>query len=57
MMGVVGVLGVSLLCVIHRVFIENNLFEDGDGVNVFHAFNLTQAEETYSMATTNCFWS
>ena len=56
MMGVVGVLGISLPCVIHGVIMENTLFEDGDGVNAFHAFKLTQVEETYSMATTNHFW-
>ena len=56
-MRVVELLGVSLLCVIHGVIMENTLFEDGDGVNAFHAFNLTQAKETYSMATTNRFSS
>jgi hypothetical protein len=37
--------------------VENTLFEDGDGANTFRAFNPTQSEETYSMVTTNCFWS
>ena len=31
MMGVVGVLGVALLCAIHGATVENTLFEDGDG--------------------------
>ncbi|KAI3853810.1 hypothetical protein MKX03_020154 [Papaver bracteatum] len=30
---------------------------DGDGANTFRSFNLTQAEETYSMVTANRFWS
>ncbi|KVH87975.1 Acetyl-CoA carboxylase carboxyl transferase, beta subunit, partial [Cynara cardunculus var. scolymus] len=49
MMGVAGVLGAALLCAIHGATVENTLFEDGDGANTFRAFNLTQAEETYSM--------
>ena len=57
MMGVAGVLGATLLCAIHGAIVKNTLFEDGDGANTFHAFNLTQAEETYSMVTANCFWS
>ncbi|TKY68117.1 Photosystem II D2 protein [Spatholobus suberectus] len=57
MMGVAGVLGAALLCAIHGATVENTLFEDGDGANTFRAFNPTQAEETYSMVTTNCFWS
>jgi hypothetical protein len=32
-----------MLCVIHGVIIENNLFEDSDGINTFYAFNPTQA--------------
>ena len=56
-MGVAGVLGAALLCAIHGATVENTLFEDGDGANTFHAFNPTQAEETYSMVTTNRFWS
>ena len=47
----------ALLCTIHGATIENTLFEDGDGANTFRAFNPTQAEQTYSMVTTNCFWS
>jgi photosystem II P680 reaction center D2 protein len=57
MMGVVGVLGATLLCAIHGATVENTLYEDGDGANTFRAFNLTQAEETYSMVTANRFWS
>ncbi|MED6206817.1 hypothetical protein PIB30_030263 [Stylosanthes scabra] len=57
MMGVAGVLGAALLCAIHGATVENTLFEDGDGANTFHAFNPTQAEETYSMVTANRFWS
>ncbi len=57
MMGVVGILEDVLLCVIHGATVENTLFEDGDGANTFCAFNPTQFEETYSMVTTNCFWS
>ncbi|EEF45090.1 conserved hypothetical protein [Ricinus communis] len=57
MRGVAGVLGVALMCVIHGATIENTLFEDGDGVNAFRAFNPTQAEETYSIVIANCFWS
>jgi photosystem II P680 reaction center D2 protein len=57
MMGVVGVLGTYLLCVIHGATVENTLFEDGDGANTFRDFNPTQAEETYSMVTANLFWS
>ena len=56
MMGVVGVLGATLLCAVHGATVENTLFEDGD-TNIFHAFNPTQAEETYSMVTANRFWS
>ena len=43
-MGVAGVLGAALLCAIHGATVENNLFEDGDGANIFRAFNPTQAE-------------
>ncbi|XBH73770.1 hypothetical protein VPH35_100829 [Triticum aestivum] len=57
MMGVAGILGAALLCAIHGATVENTLFEDGDGANTFRAFNPTQAEETYSMVTTNRFWS
>ncbi|KAI7738466.1 hypothetical protein M8C21_031595 [Ambrosia artemisiifolia] len=56
-MGVAGVLGTALLCAIHGAAVENTLFEDGDGANTFCAFNPTQAEETYSMVTTNHLWS
>ncbi|KAL1147417.1 hypothetical protein V6Z11_A10G054000, partial [Gossypium hirsutum] len=56
-MGVDGVLGAALLCAIHGATLENTLFEDGDDANIFRAFNLTQAEETYSMVTANRFWS
>uniref|UniRef100_F6I5Q8 Photosystem II D2 protein n=1 Tax=Vitis vinifera TaxID=29760 RepID=F6I5Q8_VITVI len=56
-MGVVGVLGVALLCVIYGGTVENTLFEDDDGANTFRAFNPTQVEETYSMVTANRFWS
>jgi hypothetical protein len=31
-----------LLCVIHGATLENILFEDGDGINIFCAFNPTQ---------------
>jgi hypothetical protein len=31
-----------MLYSIHGVTVENNLFEDGDGVNTFRVFNLTQ---------------
>jgi photosystem II P680 reaction center D2 protein len=55
MMGVARVLGAALLCAIHGATMENTLFEDGDGANTFYAFNLTQAEETYSMVTANRF--
>jgi photosystem II P680 reaction center D2 protein len=37
-MGFAGVLGAALLCAIHGATLENTLFEDGDGVNTFHAF-------------------
>ncbi|KAF5786676.1 putative photosystem II [Helianthus annuus] len=57
MMGVADVLGTALLCVIHGATVANTLFEDGDGVNTFRAFNLTQAEEAYSMVTANRFVS
>ncbi|KAL8256166.1 hypothetical protein R6Q59_031233 [Mikania micrantha] len=53
MMGVAGVLGAALLCAIHGATVENTLFEDGDGANIFRAFYSTQAEETYSMVTAN----
>ncbi|EEF45086.1 conserved hypothetical protein [Ricinus communis] len=58
MTGVAGVLGAALMCVIHGATIENTLFEDGDGVNTFRAFNPTQAEETYSIVNANrfCLW-
>lgn len=35
--------------------VENILFEDGDGTNIFRAFNPTQAEKIYSMVTANPF--
>jgi len=57
MTGVAGVLDAALLCAIHGATVENNLFEDGDGANTFHALNPTQVEETYSMVTVNHFWS
>ncbi|KAK5842656.1 hypothetical protein PVK06_005037 [Gossypium arboreum] len=57
MMRLAGVLSATLLCSIHGAIVENTLFEDGDCANTFHAFNPTQAEEAYSMVTTNCFWS
>jgi photosystem II P680 reaction center D2 protein len=38
-----NVLGAALLCVIHGVIVENILFEDGGGANIFLAFNPTQA--------------
>ena len=38
-MGLASVLGAALLCAIHGATIENTLFEDGDGVNTFRAFN------------------
>ncbi|KAM3248439.1 hypothetical protein P3L10_010208 [Capsicum annuum] len=56
MMGVAGVLGAALLCAIYGATVENTLFEDGDSANTFHAFNPTQAEETYSMVIVNRFW-
>ncbi|XP_019241212.1 PREDICTED: photosystem II D2 protein-like [Nicotiana attenuata] len=34
-MGVAGVLGAALLCVIYGATVENTLFEDGDGANTF----------------------
>ena len=40
---VVDVLGAALLSAIHGTTIENTLFEDGDGANIFRAFNPTQA--------------
>jgi photosystem II P680 reaction center D2 protein len=57
MVGVARVLGTTLLCAIHGATVENTLFEDGDVANMFRAFNLTQAEETYSMVNANRFWS
>ncbi|MCD7446293.1 hypothetical protein HAX54_000103 [Datura stramonium] len=39
MMGVVGVLGVTLLCAIHGAIIEKTLFEDGDGANTFNGLS------------------
>ncbi|KVH87540.1 Photosynthetic reaction centre, L/M [Cynara cardunculus var. scolymus] len=57
MMGFIGVLGAALLCAIHGPTVENTLFEDRNGANTFHAFNPTEAEETYSMVTANRFWS
>lgn len=40
MMGVVGIFGGVLLCVIYGVMVENILFEDGDVVNIFCVFIL-----------------
>ncbi|CAN4091504.1 unnamed protein product [Withania somnifera] len=57
MLGVAGILGVVLLCVIHGATVEKTLFDKGDGENTFRAFNQTQAEETNSMVTANQFWS
>ena len=42
---VVGVLSAALLCVIHGATVENTLFEDGDGANIFCAFNSTQYQK------------
>jgi len=39
---VVGVLGAAMLCTIHGAVIENTLFENSDGANIFRAFNPTQ---------------
>ena len=39
---VAGVLGVTLLCVIHGATVENIFFKDGDDANIFRAFNPTQ---------------
>ncbi|KAM0941032.1 putative photosystem II [Dioscorea sansibarensis] len=57
MMGVARVLGAALLCAIHGAIVENTLFEDGNSPNTLCAFNPTQAEETYSMVTSNRFWA
>uniref|UniRef100_A0A3Q7I0V9 Photosystem II D2 protein n=1 Tax=Solanum lycopersicum TaxID=4081 RepID=A0A3Q7I0V9_SOLLC len=57
MIGVVGILGVALLCAIHGATVQNTLFENSDGANTFRAFNPTQAEETYSIVIANRFWS
>ncbi|XP_069142922.1 photosystem II D2 protein-like [Solanum lycopersicum] len=57
MMGVVSVFGAALLCAIHGATVEKTLFENGNGAKTFRAFNLTQAEETYSMVTANRLWS
>jgi len=40
---VTGILGTALLFAIHGATVENILFDDGDGANTFHVFNLTQA--------------
>lgn len=37
--------------------VENTLFKDGDGANIFWTFNQIQAEETYSMITATRFLS
>ena len=39
---IADVLSATLLCVIHGATLENILFEDGDGINIFCAFNPTQ---------------
>ena len=39
---VAGVLGAAMLCTIYGVVIENTLFENSDGANIFRAFNPTQ---------------
>ena len=44
----------AMLCVIHGVIIENNLFEDSDGINTFYAFNPTQA--FLHLKKKNCYW-
>jgi photosystem II P680 reaction center D2 protein len=31
-----------MLCAIHGATVENVLFEDGDGINTFRAFNPSQ---------------
>jgi hypothetical protein len=36
------ILGVTQLCAIHGATVENTLFEDGDGANIFCALNPTQ---------------
>lgn len=56
-MGVVVVLGATMLCSIHIATIENTLFEYGNSANTFQAFNSTQAEEKFSMVIVNRFWS
>jgi hypothetical protein len=35
-------LGAPLLYAIHSATVENILFKDGDGANIFRAFNQTQ---------------
>jgi photosystem II P680 reaction center D2 protein len=35
-------LGAALSCAIHDATIENTLFEDNDGANIFCAFNSIQ---------------
>lgn len=39
-MGVASVLGAALPCTIHGAYVENTLFEDDDGANIFRAFNI-----------------
>jgi len=41
MMRVANVLGTALLCAIPGGTVENTLLEDGDGANLFRAFNPT----------------
>jgi NADH:ubiquinone oxidoreductase subunit 6 (subunit J) len=58
-MGVVGILGATLLCVIHGATVENTLFEDGDGANTFRAFNPTQKIQSWTNLETlgNLFYT
>ncbi|GFQ02139.1 photosystem ii d2 protein [Phtheirospermum japonicum] len=60
MMGVAGVLGATLLCAIHCATVRNTYLKMGM-VQIHSVLltqpNPTQAEKTYSMVTTNHFWS
>ena len=57
MMGVAGILGAALLSAIHGATAMNTIYQDGGAYTTFRAFSVSQPEETYSMLTSNRFWS
>ena len=47
-------MGTALLYLFHGAIVENTLFDDGDGANIFCAFNPTQ--NIFTFENKNCYW-